>query len=203
MDVELSRRIEPGWLRGAWTLPNGVSALRLAAVPVFAWLLDVAHEPVAAAALLAGIAGTDWLDGYLARHLGQVSDMGKVLDPLADRVLVIVAVVGSLADGAVPPWLAGVVVLREVAVSLGAIAVAAAGLPRIDVIWIGKAGAFAMMASLPFFILAHGNIIPGHTPSYVAWLAAGIGIVLGWVAGVSYLRRAIAALVAARRERRT
>ena len=75
------------------TIPNLVSFVRLAAIPVFWWLL-LGEENVAAATILfAVIATTDWIDGYLARRLGQVSKLGKALDPVADRLLIAAAVI--------------------------------------------------------------------------------------------------------------
>src|SRR2546426_4188988 len=100
------------------TLPNVISVLRLACVPVFLWLLFDQHDRAGAAWLLGGLGATDWVDGYVARHFGQVSTVGKVLDPTADRVLLVVGVVAILVDGSVPAWIAWIAIVREVAVSL-------------------------------------------------------------------------------------
>ena len=71
----------------------------------------------ASAAWLLGVLGaTDWVDGYVARHLNQVSELGKVLDPIADRLLFIVCVGGILIDGSVPTWFGVAVLAREVVV---------------------------------------------------------------------------------------
>ena len=77
-----------------WNVPNGVSLVRLALIPVFVWLL-VIGEYGWAGILLAVIGATDWIDGYLARRLNQVTEIGKFLDPLADRLAVAVAVIGG------------------------------------------------------------------------------------------------------------
>ncbi len=115
------RRIVPMRTRGAsdarvdrvLTLPNVVTVVRLAAVPVFLWLLFGVQERVAAAALLAVLGATDWIDGWLARRLGQVSTLGKVLDPVADRSCSVVGVSAIMVDGAVPLWLGAAVLARE------------------------------------------------------------------------------------------
>src|SRR5437763_1223687 len=124
------------------TLPNVISVLRLACVPLFLWLLFDRHDRAAAAWLLGGLGATDWVDGYIARRFRQVSTVGKVLDPTADRVLLGVGVVAILIDGSVPAWIAWVTIVREVAVSAAALVLAAMGARRIDVQWAGKAGTF-------------------------------------------------------------
>src|SRR3984885_9547373 len=91
--------------------------VRLVCIPVFVWLRFGAHEQTAAAILLAVLGATDWVDGYVARHFGQVTTLGKVLDPLADRVLVGTAVISILVYGAVPLWFGIATIAREVLVS--------------------------------------------------------------------------------------
>src|SRR5205809_2531413 len=124
------------------TVPNMISAVRLACVPLFLWLLWGADEELAAALLLAGLGTTDWIDGYIARHFDQGSELGKILDPTADRVLLVAAAVGVLSQG-MPVAVTVVVVVmlvREVLIAAATIALALAGARRIDVVWAGKAG---------------------------------------------------------------
>src|SRR5690606_31771518 len=129
------------------TLPNVVTLVRLACLPVFLYLLFGREHRAAAAWLLAGLGAPDWVDGYLARHLGQVSEMGKVLDPVADRLLFIVGGGGILVDGSVPLWFGLVVLVRELLVGGTTLVLAALGARRIDVTWWGKAGTFGLMIS--------------------------------------------------------
>ena len=98
-------------------MPNVISVVRLACLPLFLWLLFGRDNRAAAAALLAVLGATDWIDGYIARHWNQVSDLGKILDPVADRLLFFVGVGGILVDGAVPVWFAWAVLVREVLVA--------------------------------------------------------------------------------------
>ena len=84
------------------TLPNLISLIRLALVPVFLWLVIGADEPVWGGLLLGIIGSTDWIDGYLARRLNQVSEVGKILDPLADRIAVAAGVIAGLVTGYLP-----------------------------------------------------------------------------------------------------
>jgi cardiolipin synthase len=179
-------------------LPNALSAVRLACVPLFVWLLFGAHDQTPAAVLLAGLGATDWADGFLARRLGQVSTVGKVLDPAADRVLVATAIVAVMAHGAVPVWFGVVTLLREAVVSGAVVILAALGAARIDVLRIGKAGTFALMAAYPAFLLAHGSAGWQGTVRELAWVSGIVGLVLAWVAAGRYVAPARRALAAGR-----
>src|SRR5918911_3087232 len=139
----------PAPQRGIFTIPNLVTLIRLACVPLFCWLLFGRDDRTPAAWLLAGLGCTDWVDGYLARHLNQVSELGKVLDPTADRILLGTVVISLLIDGSVPAVVGWGVLLREVLVSAAVLALAAGGARRIDVQWAGKAGAPLLMGSFP------------------------------------------------------
>ncbi|HVA04517.1 MAG TPA: CDP-alcohol phosphatidyltransferase family protein [Acidimicrobiales bacterium] len=177
------------------TAPNGITFVRLACVPVFVWLLFGAHHQTAAAALLAVLGATDWVDGFVARRWHQVSTLGKVLDPTADRVLVGTAVISVIVVGAVPLWFGLLTVVREVLVSAAVLLLAALGAQRIDVLWVGKAGTFGLMFAYPTFLLAHGHAGWQHPIEIVGWLSAVPALTLAWIAAAAYIplsRRALA-----------
>ncbi|HEV2368752.1 MAG TPA: CDP-alcohol phosphatidyltransferase family protein [Acidimicrobiales bacterium] len=176
------------------TVPNGLSVGRLLLVPVFVWLVWGRHDDYIGAALLAGLGATDWVDGYIARRFDQVSSLGKVLDPTADRVLVAAAVVSALAVHAVPLWLCVVVGAREALVSVGVLALGALRVERIDVVWVGKAGTLGLMFALPLFLVAHSSASWHSIAHVLAWLFCLPAIVLGWMAAISYARSARQAL---------
>ncbi|MGH9088076.1 MAG: CDP-alcohol phosphatidyltransferase family protein [Acidimicrobiales bacterium] len=185
------------------TVPNAITGVRLLCVPLFVWLLFGAGRQTAAAILLGVLGATDWVDGKVARRFHQVSTMGKVLDPLADRILLGTAVLSVVVHGAVPVWFAVATLAREVVVSGTVLVLAALGARRIDVLWVGKAGAFGLMWSYPAFLLSHGSAAwqaPFHD---FAWAAGGLGLALAWVAAVAYLAPARRALVEGRRSRAT
>jgi cardiolipin synthase len=184
------------------TLPNVVTIVRLACLPVFLWLLFGRDNRAAAAWLLAALGATDWVDGYLARHMHQVSDLGKILDPVADRLLFIVGGGAILADGSVPTWFAVVVLVREVLVGGTTILLGALGARRIDVTWFGKAGTFLLMMAFPFFLASHSTLGWADTGRTLAWLTGIPALTLSLIAAALYVPLARRALVDGRADRR-
>jgi cardiolipin synthase (CMP-forming) len=186
--------VTSGFARQVLTLPNLVTFARLACLPVFLWLLFGKEDRAAAAALLALLGITDWVDGYLARHLGQVSELGKVLDPVADRLLFLVGAGGILIDGSVPAWFAVIVLVRETLVGGATLVLAALGARRIDVTWFGKAGTFGLMIAFPLFLASHSDLSWADTAGVLAWIAGIPGLALSLYAAVLYIpiaRRAL------------
>lgn len=180
------------------TVPNLVTAVRLACLPVFVWLVFGVRDRATAAWLLAGLGATDWVDGFVARRYDQVSDLGKVLDPTADRLLLATAVISIVVAGAVPLWLFAIVVAREALVSGAVLFLAARGAPRIDVLWVGKAGTFGLMCALPLFLGSHSDLSWHSQARVAAWVCAVPGVILAWAAAAAYVGPARRALSAAR-----
>jgi cardiolipin synthase len=92
-----------------WTVPNVISMLRLALVPVFAWLI-LTEQDVAAVVVLIVAGASDWFDGVIARRFDQMSRLGQLLDPAADRLYILVTLIGLGSRGFVPWWLVAVIV---------------------------------------------------------------------------------------------
>jgi cardiolipin synthase len=185
---------------GILTLPNVITLVRLACLPLFLWLLFVAEDRAAAAWLLAALGVTDWVDGYLARHLHQVSEVGKVLDPVADRLLFVVGAGGILIDGSVPTWFAVVVLVREVLVGGATLILAALGARRIDVTWFGKAGTFFLMMAFPLFLASESDVSWADTAEVLAWATGIPGLALSLYAAALYVPLARRALAEGRRD---
>ncbi|MBN2624447.1 MAG: CDP-alcohol phosphatidyltransferase family protein [Acidimicrobiales bacterium] len=188
---------------GLLTLPNLITIVRLACLPLFLWLLFARDNRAAAAWLLAGLGITDWVDGYLARHLHQTSELGKVLDPVADRLLFFVGAGGILIDGSVPTWFALVVLVREGLVGGATLVLAALGARRIDVTWFGKAGTFMLMIAFPLFLAGESTLSWADTGAVLAWVAGIPGLALSLFAAVLYVPLARRALAEGRAERGT
>jgi cardiolipin synthase len=178
-------------------VPNVISVIRLLCVPLFLWLVWGADEEVAAGLLAAGLGATDWVDGWIARHFDQGSELGKILDPAADRVLLVAVAIAVLTKG--PPVPVQIVVwlmlAREVLIAAATIVLALAGARRIDVVWAGKAGTLALMFSLPMFLGADATTGSWHAFFIVgAWIFAIGGVILGYYAAFKYVPAARDAL---------
>lgn len=176
------------------TVPNAVSFVRLLAVPAVWWLALGRGDLVGAAGLAVVVGGTDWIDGYLARRLNQVTRLGALLDPLADRLMIASVVVVGLLTGALPAALGGLLLAREILVATGALVLAGRGV-RLEVRPTGKAATFLLYGAVPAFFLLADGVAPWLFTA-PAWLGGIVGLVLYlWVAA-QYLgdgRRALAA----------
>ena len=199
VDVTTTDGGDEAGLNRVWTVPNVVTFFRLACIPIYVWLLFGAKNQVGAALLLAVLGATDWIDGYIARRFHQVSTLGKVLDPVADRLLVVTAVITITIHGAVPIWLGVATLAREVVVSGAVLLLGSLGAARIDVLWVGKAGTFALMTAYPLFLVSDGTAGWQEALRAVAWTIGLVGLVLAWIAAGSYVGPARQALADGRR----
>jgi len=176
------------------TVPNVISAVRLACVPLFVYLLLGAEQRREAAIMLATLGATDWVDGFIARRWHQVSTVGKVLDPVADRAVLLTGVVAILIDGAAPLWVGVATLGREVLISLGTVVVAALGGRRIDVSLLGKAGTLLTYVAYPLFLAGDAELGARAVWRGVAWACVIPGVVLSWWALGTYVPAARRAL---------
>jgi len=178
------------------TVPNVISILRLLCIPVFLWLLFVVDERTAAFLLLGFLGATDWIDGWIARRYHQESELGKILDPVADRAVLLTAAIALTADGVVPLWVGVAVLAREAAISIATLALAAAGARRIDVQWVGKAGAFFLFFAFPGFLWVDtiGPSAFRDFVSFATWTLTILGLGFSYYAAFTYMPLARAAL---------
>ncbi len=188
----------PDGLDRIWTLPNAITLCRLLLAGAFVAALFAANDRALAFALLAIAGVTDFLDGYIARRIGQVSTVGKVIDPSVDRLVLATAVIASTVYGAIPVWLCALVVARDALVSGMVLALAALGATRIDVNWFGKAGTFGLMCAFPLMVLGDGQSLFDSVINVVAWICAvpALGFLL--IATVLYIPAAKDALATGR-----
>jgi cardiolipin synthase (CMP-forming) len=171
-----------------WTVPNAITLVRLLCLPLFLYLLFGRDNRAAAAWLLGGLGATDWVDGYLARRLGQVSEFGKVFDPTVDRLLFVVAITAIIIDESAPFWFSVAVLAREIAVG-GTIAVATLvyKMPRFDVTWSGKTATFLLMFAFPGFMLGNSDFPGADGFMIAAWLVGIPGLVLSYYTAIAYI----------------
>lgn len=171
------------------TIPNAISAVRLLLVPVFAVLL-AQHDDAWAFVVLAVSGASDWLDGVLARRLHQVSELGKVLDPAADRLFILVTLAALAWRDVVPWWLVVVILLRDALMGALLVPLAHHGYGPLPVHFVGKAGTFALLYALPLLLLAQRSGPLGTGALVLGWAFAWWGIGLYWLAGGLYATQA-------------
>lgn len=169
------------------TVPNLFTTLRLLCVPIFVWLVHGADRPYAAAVLLAVLGATDWVDGYLARLLGQQSKFGRVFDPSVDRLMFLVALISMLIVDAAPAWFLLAVFVREALVTLAALYLGARGVRTVKVSWWGKTATFGLLFALPLFLAASAEPPGEAVYRTLAWAIGLPALVLSWVSAVGYL----------------
>jgi cardiolipin synthase len=176
------------------TVPNLITVVRLACLPIFVWLLLSEQNRAAASVLLGLLGATDWVDGYIARRFDQTSTLGKVLDPVADRLLFFTALVAILIDGSAPRWVCWAVLVREVVISVATLLLAALGARRIDVTRAGKTGTFLLMFAFPAFVAGASTFWWAPISTNLAWLFVVPGLICSYWAAVLYVpigRRAL------------
>ncbi|MBQ1026460.1 CDP-alcohol phosphatidyltransferase family protein [Micromonospora sp. C95] len=172
------------------TWPNLISFLRLLGVPLFLFLFLVARADVAAIVVLAVGGTSDWVDGWIARRLRQVSRLGELLDPLADRLYILATLVAFTAREVVPWQFTAALLAREVLLlgSLGVLRRHGYGPPPVH--YVGKTATFLLLAAFPILLLA--SVVPAAAAAggAIGWALAWWGLVLYWVAGVLYVIQA-------------
>ena len=176
------------------TIPNLLSFARLLGVPVFLWLILGPHADGWAIVLLTISGITDWLDGKIARATGQISRLGQLLDPLADRLYIAATLLGLAIRGIIPWWLVGILLLRD-AILAGVLAILKRhGVTGLPVHFLGKAATFCLLWGFPFLLLGDSATGAGLTPGDVArvlgWAFAIWGTALYWWAGILYVEQA-------------
>ena len=176
-----------GFLNGeVVNVPNLLSFLRILLVPVFLWFL-LEEFFLAAIAVLAVAGLTDFLDGFLARKLNQTTKLGKMLDPVADRLYIFASLLALSATGYVPWWLAGLVILRDVLMLISLPLLASVGYRSLPVHYLGKAGTFALLYSFPLLLMGKIFTEAAFIITPIAWAFALWGVALYWWSGFVYL----------------
>lgn len=170
-----------------WTVPNAMSFARLLGVPVFLWLLLVQHADGWAFALLVLAGISDWLDGAVARATGQMSRLGELLDPLADRLYIAATVIGLAIRGIIPWWLVVILAARDLMLLCLLPYLRRRGLLALPVTLVGKAATFCLLWGFPFLLLSTASGTLGTWASGLGWAFAAWGVGLYWWAGISYL----------------
>ncbi|MCY3787035.1 MAG: CDP-alcohol phosphatidyltransferase family protein [bacterium] len=182
--------------RQLWTVPNLVTILRLAALPIFCWLLFGLDDRAAAGILLGALGASDFLDGYLARRLGQATDLGAVLDPVVDRFMFFAAVIAMLVNGDVARWFGITALAREFGLSVGTLILASKRVGWLGVNAWGKSGSFGLMFAFPMLLLGASEIAGAGAWRIAGWVCGVPSLAVAWYGAWLYVPAARAALAA-------
>ena len=168
------------------TIPNIVSIIRLAGVPLFLWLILVPEADAWALAVLFVSGFTDWLDGYLARRLNQTSKLGAILDPVADRLYILSTVIGLGIRDIIPWWVAIILPARDAFLWCLVPFLRTRGYSALPVHFLGKAATANLLYAFPLLLLGDGTGVLATLAKVFGWAFAIWGTGLYWWAGLLY-----------------
>jgi len=151
------------------TIPNVLSMLRLAGVPVFLWLLLGPEADLVALLVLAFAGVSDYLDGKIARALGQTSKLGVVLDPAADRLYILATLVAFVLRDIIPWWLAAIIVGRDLVLAPGVALLRRHRYAPLNVSYLGKAATFCLLYAFPLLLIGAHDWAVSDVCRPIAW----------------------------------
>lgn len=169
-----------------FTIPNALSFVRLLGVPLFLWLVLVKEADVLAFCVLMVSGFTDYLDGWLARRWNQMSKLGAILDPVADRLYILAVVIGLSLRGIIPWELAVILPLRDVFLFALVPFLRTRGYSSLPVHFLGKAATASLLYAFPLLLLGDGENVFAELAQVFGWAFAIWGIGLYWWAGILY-----------------
>jgi len=173
------------------TIPNLLSVLRLAGVPVFLWLLLGPEADLVALAVLAFAGISDYLDGKIARALGQTSKLGVVLDPAADRLYILATLVAFVLRDIIPWWLAAIIVGRDLVLAPGVGLLRRHRIAPLNVSYLGKSATFCLLYAFPLLLIgAHDWAVSGLARP-VAWAFVWWGTAFYLLSGLLYAAQVV------------
>lgn len=194
----MNQEYSPKAMNRVLTVPNLISFLRICSIPYLAWLITKNHM-ILALIVLAISAFSDCIDGYIARRWNQVSKLGQILDPIADRLLIIFSTVALAIAKIIPWWALVLVVLRDVIMAALVVLLAQHDYGPLPVNFVGKAGTALIMLAIVSLMIVYAVNTESMFVLYAAAIACGVwGVVLYWYAGLLYYRQAYVLLSGAK-----
>lgn len=169
-----------------WTIPNVISFIRLAFVPIFFWLLVTGQDGPALTVLIVATA-SDFVDGFIARKFDQVTRLGALLDPASDRLFITASVVGLAIRGMIPVPLLVVILARDVVLLAMVIGrgIRIHDFPRVN--FVGKTATFILFVAFPVIVLSHVLTTAAQPLAVIGWVLGSSGALLYWLAGLTYV----------------
>ena len=205
-DASVARASEPTGLGAedfdrVLTAPNLITAARLALLGWSLTELFGSNARIEAAILLAIAGSTDFLDGYVARRFNQISNLGRLIDPIVDVVVLMSSIVGVAIYHGAPWWFAGLVLARETHMIVTGVVLKRMGARRVDVLYLGKCATFGLMTAFPLLLLGDGPGTAAHVVRVIGWAIGIPSLALSIVVVFLYVPVARAALAAGRADR--
>jgi cardiolipin synthase len=173
-----------------WNVPNVLSFIRLALVPLFLFLIITAQDALALVVLVVSSL-SDYLDGLIARRFNQITRLGQLLDPAADRLFIFAALIGLAARGVIPWWLFLVIVGREIMLVVLGIISANYGFGPLPVHHLGKVATAALYYALPILMLGQAFPAIAELTNPIGWAFVLWGAFLYWWAGLIYVAQSV------------
>ena len=172
-------------------IPNALSVLRLLGIPVFIYFALVREQDVIAITILAIAGITDYLDGKLARAWNQTSDLGAMLDPVADRIYILATLIVLYQREAINLWVILVLLFRDAVLALTTLVLKVRGLKLMEVTYLGKAATFNLLYAFPLLLLATHQSVAGEIAFAIGWGFALWGIALYLYTGLIYFQNGL------------
>jgi cardiolipin synthase (CMP-forming) len=169
------------------TVPNAVTLVRLLLMPVCAYLLATGRFGWGLV-LTAVVGSTDWIDGWLARRYGQVSRLGQLLDPLADRLLIVSVAIALVIQGVLPWPAAALLLARDLILLAGWPLLKRRGIDPPEVIFLGKAATLVLLLALPILTLGATGLAVADAARLLGLALLWAGVVMYYLAGAVYVR---------------
>jgi cardiolipin synthase len=173
------------------TLPNVITILRFLGVPLFMWLVLAQREYGWSVVVLAVMGSTDWVDGYVARRLGQVSTLGRVLDPAADRLALLAVALTLVLAGVVQWWYLAALLVPDLALGTASLFYFHSH-PDLPVSKVGKVRTALLLVGTPLLVLAKLPVPGAVVYGTIAWMFLAAGLLGHWIAAVNYYRAIVA-----------
>jgi len=170
------------------TVPNLISLIRILLIPVFFVLIVDEDTTTAGLILFACVVATDWVDGLVARRTGQVSEVGRLLDPIADRLAIAAGLIALAVRGVFPVWAAALILVRDAVVLVGGALAMTRRRVRVEVRFVGKLATFSLMVAIPAVAWSELGLPLAPAAAVLGWAAFAVGIVEYYVAAWVYAR---------------
>jgi cardiolipin synthase (CMP-forming) len=168
-----------------FSIPNVITVVRFLGVPLFVWLVLIRGNYGAGVLVLALMAGTDWIDGYVARRFNQMTHLGRILDPIADRLALITVAITLVIAGIAPWWLLAALLVPDAILMVVTLRLFRWH-PDLPVSVVGKVRTAALLLGTPLLLLGAAVGPQPQPPTIIAWIFLGIGVIGHWIAAWNY-----------------